>query len=162
MFQPGIWGKDEIISAGPTRCPDGEIGRGKEIGELEGAQAWDPKCGEQNPVERDNSASLPSSASAAPLVYNCHRAMRQGEKPFCCFYSSSSAILENQGHLGLAALCLIISAVIQTLSSRWLPRTREGNEAGTQLGKAVCKKGVFAFPWSGELKQTIFSNFSFD
>lgn len=52
MFQPGIWGKDEIISAVPTRCPDGEIGQGKEIGELEGTQAWNPKCGEQSPVDR--------------------------------------------------------------------------------------------------------------
>lgn len=162
MFQPGIWGKDEIISAIPTRCPNGEIGQGKKIGELEGTQARNPKCGEQSPVGTRQFCFTPLSASAAPLVYNCHRAMRQGEKPFCCFYSSSSAILENQGHLGLAALCLIISAVIQTLSSRWLPRTREGNGAGAQLGKAVCKKRVFGFPWSGELKQTIVSNFSFN
>lgn len=51
MFQPGIWSKNEIISAGPTRCPNGEIGQGEDIGDLEGTQAWDPKGRGQSPVD---------------------------------------------------------------------------------------------------------------
>lgn len=51
MFQPGIWGKDEIISTGPTRCPNVELGQDKGIGDLEGTQARDPKNREQSPVD---------------------------------------------------------------------------------------------------------------
>jgi hypothetical protein len=44
MFQHGIRIKNETISSGPTRCPDsGEIGQGKEIGDLKGTQTWGPK-----------------------------------------------------------------------------------------------------------------------
>lgn len=95
MFQPGRWDKDEVISGGPIRNPgSGEIGQGKEIGGQEVTWTRGPKNHGQNLRgirQCLQDWTLPVSRSAAPLVYNSHRAKCQGEKTWGFFYSSSSS-----------------------------------------------------------------------